>query len=260
MSNYYMSPILMRPVKKKVAAAWFEDSFEGTAPNGWKAEWNSTLAGSPRHITTSEAGTPAGGGTYAYRQDYFDEPGNPGELGLYFSNVPGMPATIGNGGSFYVSYYLKYDTNFDWGTTSGFKQIIAQTSDNGSDIRNIFYHVILGSNPVAPGNSVAYFQYTGNPAWPCNVNPDDYYNMPKGEWVKFEWLIGVSTSADANGYLKGWINGTLRYSRTNVITLTTGEYYMVLIAQTFNEDIGGPNQKRYYDKFVIGPGSMAPSS
>ena len=58
-------------VRPAFVTPWFEDSFEGAPPYGWRPDWGH---GSTRadHDTTDVAGTPPGGGDYSYRQWFRD--------------------------------------------------------------------------------------------------------------------------------------------------------------------------------------------
>ena len=74
----------------------------------------------------------------------------------------------------------------------------------------------------------------------------------------FRWQIKVSVQANGDprdGYLYGWVNGVKRWEHNNINTLSQGEYMEINLNSTFNSDINGSNQKRYWDLFSIGPGT-----
>ncbi|KPJ52916.1 MAG: hypothetical protein AMS16_05800, partial [Planctomycetes bacterium DG_58] len=108
-------------IKPPSEVPWFTESFEGTPPKGWGKIWGAW----GENMTTDEAGTPPGGGRYAYRQIWHEGKGWSG-LNLAFGKVKGMPAKFGAGSEFTMRYFLKYDADFDFGSSTGFKQIIIQ--------------------------------------------------------------------------------------------------------------------------------------
>jgi len=218
------------------------DSFEGTPPNGWDpAIWNQTTIPNRTQVaTTSEAGTPPGGGTYALRQSW--PTGSSGSQWLRQTIPSGVTA---EGEVFEFEYYLKYDANFDTNNTY-LKNIVMRA--NGI---NEFYLDIVPSGSVG-----VIFQQTNDTHWLySNVNGSTY-DMPMGEWVHFKWQIKVSTETNGDprtGFLYGWVNGTKRFEYNNINTIYTGQYSELNLNTTFNDTLSGPNQNRYWDLFSIGP-------
>jgi hypothetical protein len=223
------------------AEPWFTDSFEGTPPKGWGKMWGAWGDG----ITTDEAGAPPGGGKYAYRQWWADRKGA-GVLGLSFARVPGMPAKFGTGSEFVMHYFLKYDPDFDFGPTTGFKQVIVQSD---SLIHDRLYICILGRG----GDLRLIFQTTKDTQWlRANVNGGPFA-MPKGKWVEFTWHVRVSPESEKKGVLHGWVDGKLRWNYENIATIQAGSYVSLTVNPTFNQAVRGPHQKRYWDLFWMGP-------
>jgi hypothetical protein len=226
----------------------FADSFEGTPPTGWNDLFFPFGNPPQQHITTNEAGTPPGGGSYAYRQSWITNPGSgsTGSLWLPFSEVPGMPATFGTGSEFRISYWQKYDANFDWGDTSGFKQFILYSTVPDDSMYLCIYGDRLGVlfQNTFPTQNWFY----------SNTNGDDYV-IPKGEWVKFDWYVKVSPMSQKQGVLKGWVNDVLRWNYSGIATVNadSAQYNEISLNHTFNNTIYGANQKRYWDLFSIGP-------
>ena len=251
------------------ADPWFSDSFEGPAPDGWKDQW--ALNWDEETIVNNEAeGIPPspGGGAQSFRQwwDGNNKIGGwstAGGLSLYFSAVSAMPNKIGrleDGApvdEFVVSYYTYYHPEFDWGSSSGFKQIIAR-NEFGSQELYIVMHYSSGAYWM-------FFQHTTDTSVIySNVNGPQF-SMPKGEWVHFKWQIKVSPqkipdgsggwkdNPNIDGTVKGWVNGELRWDYKDIATIERGNYTDLSLNPTFNNRIDGPNQRRYWDQFSIGP-------
>jgi len=223
------------------AAPWFTESFEGTPPRGWDRLWGASGDG----LTTDEAGAPPGGGKYAYRQ-WWDEGRSAGGLGLSFGKVPGMPAKFGAGSEFVMRYFVKYDADFDFGPTTGFKQIIVQSD---SLIHDRLYICILGRG----GDVGVIFQTTKDTSWlRANVHGGPYA-MPKGQWVEFVWHVKVSPESEKKGVLRGWVDGKLRWNYGDIATIQAGSYTSLTLNPTFSQAVRGPKQRRYWDLFRMGP-------
>jgi parallel beta-helix repeat protein len=226
------------------AAPWLVESFEGTPPKGWSGDWSAW----GDNVTTDEAGAPPGGGKCAYRQIWNEGKGWSG-LGLDFGKVKGMPAKLGAGSEFYMRYFLKYDGNFDFGSSTGFKQIIIQSD---SIVHDRLYFCITGKE----ANLGLFFQYVTGATWMhANANGGPYA-MPKGRWVEFEWYVKVSPESEKKGVVKGWVDGVLRWDYKDIATIKSGSYVSLSINPTFNQAIEGPSQKRYWDLFSLGPARM----
>lgn len=227
-------------------APWFTESFEGTPPRGWGEIWGAW----GENVTTDEAGTPPGGGRYAYRQIWHEGQGWSG-LNLGFGKVKGMPAKFGAGSEFVLRYFLKYDPDFDFGASTGFKQIIVQSD---SLVHDRLYFCIVGKQ----AHLGLTFQTTKDTGWlNANVNGGPYA-MPKGQWVAFVWHVKVSPESERKGILRGWVDGELRWNYENIATIQSGSYVSLSINPTFNQKIEGPNQKRYWDLFSMGPATKGP--
>jgi hypothetical protein len=227
------------PHSAGAVAPWFSDSFEGTPPQGWDDVWG---WGTGNDVTTDEGGTPPGGGTYAYRQ-WWDSGGD-GTVGLnlVFSSVTGMPAALNDGDEFHIAYWIKYDPNFDWGATTGFKQIIVQGNSRTDD--RMYISIFNGKLGI-------HFQVAGAaPILFSNVDVVNYV-VPKGEWIKFEFHVRVSPETENAGFLKGWVNGQLRWDYSDIPTIESGGYVSLSLSWVFNQRIEGPDQKRYWDLFSI---------
>ncbi|HUV40094.1 MAG TPA: hypothetical protein VMY39_10790 [Planctomycetota bacterium] len=231
-------------VAPPAAPAWFTESFEGTPPKGWGKMWGAWGEG----LTTDEAGAPPGGGKYAFRQMWPEGQGA-GGLGLSFARVPGMPAKLGTGSEFVMRYFLKYDADFDFGPTTGFKQIIVQSD---SLIHDRLYICILGR----AGNIGVIFQTTRDTTWLHANTGNGACTMPRGRWVEFVWYVRVSPESEKKGILRGWVDGKLRWNYENIATIQSGSYVSLTLNPTFNQAVRGPNQKRYWDLFAMGPATV----
>ncbi len=225
-------------------APWLVESFEGNGPKGWGPMWGS-FGG---NITTDEAGAAPAGGRNSYRQMWNEGKGWSG-LSLKFAKVKGMPAKLGDGSEFYMRYYLKYDKHFDFGSSTGFKQIIVQSD---SVVHDRLYFCIHGK----ACHLSLFFQYVKGARWMnANVNGGPY-SMPKGRWVEFEWYVKVSPESEKKGAVKGWVDGKLRWNYSDIATIKSGSYVSLSINPTFNQTIEGPQQRRYWDLFSMGPSRM----
>ncbi len=263
-----------------VGSAWFSDSFEKTLPNGWKNEW-APAWDLETVVNTGDEGIPAapGGGSQAFRQWWNGQNNRPtggwsnaGGLVLDFGKVVGMPSKSGRladgaaADEMTFSYYCYYDPNFDWGQTTGLKQIIAR-NDQSTQPNQLYIGMHYGA-----GTYNILFQHTSDTSFlHSNVNGPSF-DMPKGEWVHFEWCIKVSPQVvpdgsggwtpnpNIDGNIKGWVNGKLRWDYSDIATIERGNYVSMNLNPTFNPNPGrkprppdGPNQKRYWDQFSIGP-------
>ena len=159
---------------------------------------------------------------------------------------------MGPGDSFYLSYWLKYDANFDYGSTTGFKTLIV-FSQNVHD-----YIYIVQNNS---GKMVVFIQDTQawQPAFLSNVNGNDYV-MPLGVWIKFEWYFVVSPHSAMQGVIKGWVNDELRWDYSGVATVEHDSSVLSYLELSYTFNATHPfndTQKRYWDLFSIGPGQPA---
>lgn len=223
---------------------WFADSFEGTSPKGWSPVWFPW----GDNITTDEAGTPPDGGKHAYRQIWNEGKGWSG-LDLQFAKVPGMPAKLGTGSELYLRYVLKYDPEFTYSDSTGFKQIIIQSD---SVVHDRLYLCLVGKD----ARLGLYFQTVTGAGWMMSNVNGPAFAMPKGRWVEFEWHLKVSPESEKKGTVKGWVDGQLRWDYKDIATIQKGSYVSLSINPTFNQAIEGPKQSRYWDLFSIGPGRM----
>jgi len=239
-------PFGQDPVRpdRRSAAPWFVESFEGQAPKGWGAIW------SPwgENITTDEAQSPPGGGNHSYRQIWDQGKGWSG-LNLEFKKVPRMPEKFGTGSEFYLRYFLRYDADFDFPESTGFKQIIIQSD---SSVHDRLYFCLLGKDARL---ALLFQTVKGSPWYHANVNGGPFA-MPKGRWVEFQWYVRVSPEAEKNGAVKGWVDGKLRWSYEKIATIQSGSYVSLSINPTFNQKIEGPRQRRYWDLISMGSGQM----
>lgn len=226
------------------AKPWFVESFEGQTSKGWGDIWSAW----GENITTDEVEPPAGGGKYSYRQIWDQGKGWSG-LHLEFRRVPGMPAKFGTGSEFYLRYFLRYDADFDFPDSSGFKQIIIQSD---SIVHDRLYLCLLGKD----ARLALLFQTVKGSGWRhANVNGGPFA-MPKGKWVEFQWRIKVSPESEKKGVVNGWADGKLRWSYENIATIQSGSYVSLSINPTFNQKIEGPRQRRYWDLISMGNGYM----
>jgi len=248
--------------------AWFSDSFEdaslgGDLPQGWSGDWD----GGAVVNGNAEGIGPLPDGSQAYRQ--FWNGSLDGGLIQNFSDVPGMPNKIGrleDGAAvneFSLSYSTYYHPNFDWGNTSGLKQIIIR-NDQATE-KNQFYINLRHTE----GFYNIRIQHVDTSHLYSNVN-GPAYTMPKGEWVHFKWEIKVSPEVipdggggwipnpNINGSVKGYVNDVLRWDYSDIATIEKGSYATININNTFNPNVGGtphpngPDQKRYWDSFSVG--------
>ena len=233
------------------------EDFEGTAPTGWSDEWDIACPmDCVTSITTSEEGTPDGGGTYAWRQHWAVNKDNPDYLTWTFPDEG-----FSEGDVFEFEYYLKYHANF---TTD-------ISPPNGAGVA-IKQHIIKGGNQVGEfyihtwtygwrtdGRLSVNFQQAGDAPnhRASNINGDNYI-MPKGTWVHFRWRIKVAEGHDqtdpTNGFLRGWVDGELRWTYDNIATCfeTTYAGGQMNFNSTFNNGhIKGPDQRRYWDNFKL---------
>jgi len=277
------------PLQAQTTPGWpggpFTDSFERTAPNGWDPKWRSTslLSASglrSASITTSEAGVPPapGADTNSYRQWW--EKGKAGPQVLIY-NMPS--GSTDEGDVFEFEYWLKYDENFD-NNDSAVKNIIMRNNFNSNEL----YIHTWTYGPFGDGRMTINFQQTtdtgtaGKSFLSSNVN-GGVYKVPTGsdpgagEWNHYRWQIKVSTQcpnppcnnnnyAPPTGYAYGWVNGVKRWDygpdgpqQKPIHTIYTGTYREINLNSTFNNPSKtGPNQKRYWDLFKIGPGNSTP--
>jgi len=160
--------------KPDSAKPWFVESFEGEPPKGWGGIWSSW----GENITTDEVESPPGGGKHSYRQIWHQGKGWSG-LNLEFRMVPGMPAKFGAGSGFYLRYFLRYDPDFDFPDSTGFKQIIIQSD---SIVHDRLYFCLVGKE----ARLALLFQTVRDSSWHhANVNGGPF-SMPKGKWVEFQ--------------------------------------------------------------------------
>lgn len=249
------------------ASASFTDSFQGPLPNGWRNEWESAFDVNSV-VNVHDEGIPSapGGGTQVYRQwwDGTNETGSwstAGGLYLGFDQVNGLADRIGRIADGATSdrmtfeYSTYYDANFDWGNSSGVKQLIFRNEANSPEL----YICLQWTRGVY---WILFQQTTDTGVLVSNVN-GPAFEMPKGEWVNFKWEIKVSPqfipdgnggwipNPNIDGSVKGYINGELRWNYENIATIHKGTYTSLTINPTFNGRIDGPNQKRYWDNFSI---------
>jgi hypothetical protein len=223
---------------------WFVESFEGQPPKGWGNIWSAW----GENITTDEVEPPPGGGKHSYRQIWDQGKGWSG-LDLEFKRVPGMPAKFGPGSEFYLRYFLRYDPDFDFPDSTGFKQIIIQSD---SIVHDRLYFCLVGKE----ARLGLFFQTVRGASWlHANVNGGPFA-MPKGAWVEFQWHLKVSPESEKNGAVKGWVDGKLRWRYENIATIQSGSYVSLSINPTFNQQIEGPRQRRYWDLISMGSGYM----
>lgn len=174
----------------------------------------------------------------------------PGRLGLSFGNNSPVPL-LGDGDDFSLSYYLKYHRNFDFGDSTGNKQIIIQSN---SDISDRMYIIIQWSSAQV----FVTFQTTtdtGN----LGANLGGPFYMPVDEWVKFDWHIRISPDApgERNGILQGWVNNELRWNYHDIATIHAGSYVSISNPIILSNRVPqGRHQERFWDLFRIGPGQM----
>jgi hypothetical protein len=226
------------------AKPWFVESFEGQPPKGWGDIWSAW----GENITTDEVEPPPGGGRHSYRQIWDQGQGWSG-LNLEFKRVPGMPAKFGAGSAFYLRYFLRYDPDFDFPDSTGFKQIIIQSD---SIVHDRLYFCLVGKE----ARLGLFFQTVRGASWlHANVNGGPFA-MPKGTWVEFQWHLKVSPESEKNGAVKGWVDGKLRWRYENIATIQSGSYVSLSINPTFNQKIEGPRQRRYWDVISMGSGYM----
>ena len=70
------------------------------------------------------------------------------------------------------------------------------------------------------------------------------------------WHLKVSPESEKNGAVKGWVDGKLRWRYENIATIQSGSYVSLSINPTFNQQIEGPRQRRYWDLISMGSGYM----
>lgn len=258
---------------------WFTDSFEGVPPYGWADYWS--LGWDEETVVNTQAegvGSPPGGGAQAFRQWWNGSSdwggwSSAGGLALDFGAIPDMPNEFKDGDAFYLSYWVYFDENFDWGDTTGFKQIIVRTTDNEQG--RVLNEIYIGTYRAAGLLGFSFQHTTDTSVLYSNVpSQAERYRMPKGEWVKFEWYVKVSPqiipdpsnpgnwlpNSNINGIVKGWVNGELRWDYSDIATIRSGKYTVLNINPTFNPGPNGmprppdgPHQKRYWDLFTMGP-------
>lgn len=155
---------------------------------------------------------------------------------------------MGDGEEFVISFWMKYDAQFDWGTTSGFKHFIIESNSGSSDRM----YLVIYNDQLA-----VLFQGTSQGYFYCNQ--PGRYTPPLGEWVKYDWYVKVSPEGTNQGVIRAWANNQLIMEHTGIATIGSGAYTHIWFDNTFNEEIQGPNQNRYWDNIRIGPGTMVPS-
>lgn len=231
---------------------WVDDSFEAGDPDGWDDAWNHT--GSPRvganTVAASAAGgAPTGGGSHVYEQSWQNTT-YPDWL-RYFPDQP-----IADGQVIVLDYYSKYHANFDPGEQDIVKSIIMQSTSHTDDRIYINSHHFgsVGIQLQGLGSGVSWDEMHRH----SNMGGGTYV-MPHGQWVHYRWeikLAGKNGPLNGTGYIHGWINGTQRWNHNNLSTHGSGSINQIMLNTTINGAVTptGPNQKRWWDLFKIGPG------
>jgi hypothetical protein len=190
--------------KRDSAQPWFVESFEGQPPKGWGGIWSAW----GENITTDEVEPPPGGGKHSYRQIWDQGKGWSG-LQLEFKRVPGMPAKFGAGSEFCLRYFLRYDAEFEFPDSTGFKQIIIQSD---SIVHDRLYLCLVGKE----AHLGLFFQTVRGASWiHANVN-GGRFAMPKGKWSSSSGTSRSCPSPRRRGYCRaGWMASSGGATRTS---------------------------------------------
>ncbi len=228
-----------------------DDNFEGGGTEGWNSDMWQEIVGSASPggfcvsdclLTTEETAPPSGegAGTWTLMQHWKGSPFyRPPWLRHNFDPKPNEGDTIE------FEYWLKYHANFDW---------------NDSFIKSIFIRSTLGNGvPIVidshddPGGRMwvqtavvgQKFSNIGGPA----------YILTPGDWVHHRWQIKISSedAGAAVGFVHGWINDVQRWDYNDFYTnhVEAGKWTDIELQTTFNDDLGGTDQKRYWDLFKV---------
>lgn len=231
------------PVSNNAGESDFSDSFEGSGTSDWDDFWAAT--GSAGTATSGcQTGAfispPTGGGSRVLRQWWRSDvdSGWAPEWLQYHFDTP-----LDHGDTVEIEFNIYYDPSFVFhGGGSTIKMIIFHT-EGGALYWNSHDGGQMG---IAP---------TGVSGWDwlhANANGGEY-EIPVGEWVNLRYEMQVALQGQAqNGHIHVYVNDTLRFNHNNIHTNGTGEEieYFDLNA-TFNSQILGNNQKRYWDLMSV---------
>jgi hypothetical protein len=237
---------------KNTAIDWkFEDTFEGTPPQGWDARWTFVNNTAVVPLATNELGStpPATTGTHALMQHWATgEDGSLDWLAYYFTTE------MEEGEILSFQYWLKYDPLFaptKPDTSPQFiKSIIGRTTGGSQEL---YIDSFMGYTGGHMG--VLFQQVTPAADWKyANVNGGTY-TVPVGDWVHYRWEIKVATETTGpakNGYLYGWVNGVKRWEYDSIYTIYSGKYKEINLNPTYNDPgLYGDNQRRWWKEFKI---------
>lgn len=225
----------------------FEEGFEGTPPTGYHVSWSFLDApGTNGCITTNAGGVPSGGGTYALQQWWETAEG---AMGYTQTDTLQRPLIATEGQTFEVCCDLKYHASFN-ANSAFIKSIIFQSGDGAAN--EIYFDSHTDSNRV----EISFQELNTPTRYGSNVGGDDY-PMPHGSWVNFRIRIKVACDENggpADGYVKIWVNDTLRWERTGIYTChDSGGITDLILSSVFGVPetvVHGANQKRWFDNFT----------
>lgn len=173
----------------------------------------------------------------------------------------------------YMSYWMRFDGGFDWGGDSdpvyeggklpGFAGGSFCSGGSSCSGTNGFTSRLMWRNG---GRGVLYLYHMDKPGTygddiQLKKSDGSNYFFPKGQWVHVAMRVKMNTvsngSANYNGVVQVWINGTRMHSRTNYRFRTNGNKVDNLFFSTFHGGSGSewaPSRDNYiwFDEVKLG--------